>query len=252
MSADGSAYALLGIEPGADAAEIARAYKKLIKQFHPDRAGGDATRAAEINRAYRELRLAGRVKEPLDLQQWDEPDAARAQVRTAVILLGLAGAGTLAAAAAFFVGSSPAITTPLRLVQKDSGRTDPDVMEQPIAWAAVNDAVADAKRMSGTSDEMTLASASRECHRRLRAMPSVAQLDRCAAFDDAVVLLQDRDPLRDRGPFSELAVTGRKMSGATLLSNDPLAIDGRLDRIRLRVVLTLAPPVKPEIPAGED
>ena len=66
------------------------------------------------------------------------------------------------------------------------------------------------------------------------------QLDRCAAFDDAVVELQDRDPLRDRGPFSELAVTGRQWSGASALSNDYLAIDGRLDRIRLRVELALA------------
>ena len=71
--------------------------------------------------------------------------------------------------------------------------------------------------------------------------PSLAQLDRCAAFDDAVVQLQDRDPLRDQGPFSELAVTGRQWSGATALSDDYLAIDGRLDRIRLRVELALAP-----------
>ena len=73
----------------------------------------------------------------------------------------------------------------------------------------------------------------------------MARLDRCAAFDDAVVQLQDRDPLRDRGPFSELAVTGRKMSGATLLSNDYLAIDSRLDQIRLRVELALAPVAPP-------
>ena len=70
-------------------------------------------------------------------------------------------------------------------------------------------------------------------------------LDRCAAFDDAVVQLQDRDPLRDQGPFSELAVTGRQWSAASTLSNDYLAIDGRLDRIRLRVELALAPPEPP-------
>ena len=63
----------------------------------------------------------------------------------------------------------------------------------------------------------------------------LAQFDRCAAFDDAVVQLEDRDPLRDQGPFSEIAVTGRIWSGATNLSDDSLAIDSRLDRIRQRV-----------------
>ena len=92
---------------------------------------------------------------------------------------------------------------------------------------------------------MALAGASRDCHHQLRTEPSVLQLDRCAAFDDAVVQLQDRDPLRDQGPFSELAVTGRQWSGASALSDDYLAIDGRLDRIRLRVELELAPLLQP-------
>ena len=56
MAADTSAYAVLGLEPGTAATEIERAYKKLIKRYHPDREGGDAERAAEINRAYRDLR----------------------------------------------------------------------------------------------------------------------------------------------------------------------------------------------------
>ena len=43
-------------------------------------------------------------------------------------------------------------------------------------------------------------------------------LDRCAAFDDAVVGLQDRDPLRDKGPFAPLAVTGRQWSAASALA----------------------------------
>jgi len=92
---------------------------------------------------------------------------------------------------------------------------------------------------------MALASASRDCHHILGSDPSLLQLDRCAAFDDAVVQLQDRDPLRDQGPFSELAVTGRLWSGAIALSDDYVAIDGRLDRIPLRVELALAPAMQP-------
>jgi len=37
------------------------------------------------------------------------------------------------------------------------------------------------------------------------------------------------------------AVTGRIWAGATALSDDSLAIDGRLDRIRLRVEEVIAP-----------
>src|SRR5688572_8195350 len=97
MSADASIYAALGLEPGADAPAIERAYKELIKKYHPDREGGDARRAAEINRAYRELRLSGRVKAALDVEQWDEPSNSPVRVRVAVMLLALAGAATLIA-----------------------------------------------------------------------------------------------------------------------------------------------------------
>ena len=102
-------------------------------------------------------------------------------------------------------------------------------------------------RLSRNSDELALAANSRDCHHRFRLQPTLAALDGCAAFDDAVVLLQDRDPLRDQGPFSEIAVTGRQWSAGQTLSDDNLAIDGRLDRIRLRVELALAPPPPPPV-----
>lgn len=247
MTADTSAYAVLGLEPGANAGAIEQAYKRLIKQYHPDRAGGDSRRAAEINRAYRELRLAGRVKAALDLEQWEEPGGV--PVRTAVVLLGLAGAATLVTALTVFLGSGPAVQRALTQKQSDGPKRDP--MSLPVTGEAVETAVADARRISRASDEMSLSEASRDCHRQLRAKPTLALLDRCAAFDDAVVLLQNRDPLRDRGPFGELAVTGRKMNAAALLSNDPLAIDSRLDQIRLRVELALAPPPPQPEPAAD-
>jgi hypothetical protein len=113
-------------------------------------------------------------------------------------------------------------------------------MDQPLAFGPINSAIYDAVRIDRNQDEMALATASRDCHHQLRLKPSLSRLDRCAAFDDAVVELQDRDPLRDQGPFSELAVTGRQMSAATIFSDDYLAIDGRLSRIRLHVELVLA------------
>jgi hypothetical protein len=47
-------FAVLGVRPGASADEVAAAYRRLAKRWHPDRAGGerDAGRMAEINAAY--------------------------------------------------------------------------------------------------------------------------------------------------------------------------------------------------------
>src|SRR5690242_2900382 len=64
-----SALAVLGLKSGADTAAIEQAYKKLIKLHHPDREGGDATRAAEINRAYRELRGGKAAIDPLQFNE---------------------------------------------------------------------------------------------------------------------------------------------------------------------------------------
>ena len=44
------AYRILGLEPGADAAAIKEAHRRLMKQFHPDQ-GGSAWFAARINEA---------------------------------------------------------------------------------------------------------------------------------------------------------------------------------------------------------
>jgi hypothetical protein len=46
-----------------------------------------------------------------------------------------------------------------------------------------------------------------------------------------------------------LAVTGRQWSAASALTDDSLAIDGRLDQIRLRVEVVLAPHLPPVAPA---
>lgn len=125
-------------------------------------------------------------------------------------------------------------------------------MDGPIADANIKSAIAEAVRLSRLQDDGGLVEASRACNAQLQTLPSIAQLDHCAAFDDAVIALENRDPLRDDGAFGEVAVTGRLMSGASLLSNDYLAIDGRLARIRLQVELALAPadPPRPANVAG--
>jgi DnaJ-like protein len=50
-------FAELGVAPDASAEEVAAAYRRLAKQWHPDRAGGEgAARMAQINAAYDLLR----------------------------------------------------------------------------------------------------------------------------------------------------------------------------------------------------
>ena len=249
MSGDASSYAALGLEPDADAAAVDRAYRKLIKQYHPDRVGGDARRATEINRAYRELRDMRSVKDALLFH--DDPFDMGAKGWRRIAFAAAAGFALLivtGSMARHSQGAPPATAAAIDF-PRDEVVADASAWDDALDENAVNAAIRDAMRIAGRDDEMALAETSRDCHARMRRQPSLAQLDRCAAFDDAVVQLQDRDPLRDQGPFSELAVTGRQMSGATLLSNDYLAIDGRLDRIRLKVELTLAPVV---LPSGGD
>jgi len=243
MAGNASAYAVLCVDPAADSAEIEQAYRRLIKQHHPDREGGDASRAADINRAYRELRAVRDLKDPLEFNfEWPPSQTTGPRWLLLVLLVAAAAAGVFWSQGGFVVPAQPrTVLAPLhRLIGHSRTQTRGDPIDQPINAAAINSAALEALRISRTRDEMTLASTSRDCHHLLRSTPSVLQLDRCAAFDDAVVQLQDRDPLRDQGPFSELAVTGRYWSGASALSDDSVAIDGRLDRIRLQVELALA------------
>jgi hypothetical protein len=242
MGGDPSAFAALGLEAGADSAAVERAYKKLIKRHHPDRAGGDAKRAAEINRAYRDLRRAP-GKDALELHE--HPDENRRGQRWIIAGVALAvglGGGLILAGP---MSTLWPVSGPLPLARGAAAASSLNPMDQPLNATLIDEAAQRALRISRSQDEMALAAASRDCHHRLRAEPTLGQLDRCAAFDDAVVQLQDRDPLRDQGPFSELAVTGRQWSAASALSDDYLAIDGRLDKIRLRVELELAPMLEP-------
>jgi DnaJ domain len=241
MAGDASAYAALGLEPGADSSAIEQAYRKLIKEHHPDRQGGDARRAAEIIEAYRELRAEKNLKDPLELN--DEWGIQRSGVGpwVAVALFLILGVGLLLLVTGPLSSLALAPGGRGHLTHRPAATAAGDPMDQPLHVGAIDGAALQALHLARTRDEMALASASRDCHHLLRSRPSLVQLDRCAAFDDAVVQLEDRDPLRDQGPFSELAVTGRIWSGATALSDDSVAIDGRLDRIRLRVEEALAP-----------
>jgi DnaJ-like protein len=182
MRGDGSAYAALGLDPDADWADIDRAYKRLIKRYHPDRQGGDARRAAEINRAYRELRGRPDPNDALVLHHEEStPGGGSGWVHAAMALI--------IALAALLVATGPvpaflrqfAPPRPPAAAHAAGMATTSDVMDQPIHNAAVAKGIDDALRIAARHDDGALLNASRECHRTLRLQPSVSQLDRCAA-----------------------------------------------------------------------
>ncbi|MEO6256847.1 MAG: J domain-containing protein [Sphingomicrobium sp.] len=261
MPGPASAYAALGLEPGADRAAIEEAYRRLIKRYHPDRSGGDAARAAEINRAYFELRQPPERVEHQGRSAGGAGQAARrAAGRTggnigtrpgssrllpvltgAIALLLLLGGDRL-------VGMFNRIADlrPPTLAGRGSAvQADSATLDGPLEHEAIAGAVSRAQRLAQRKDLAGLAQYSRGCHRRMRLQPELAQLDRCAAFDDTVAAMSDPDPIYDRGPFSASAVTSRQMTAASLLSSDFLAIERRLDRIRTTVELGVRPPPPP-------
>lgn len=269
MGAEASAYEILGLRPGADRAAIDEAYRRLIKLHHPDRSGGDAGRAAEINRAYLELRGKRAADEPHQPAAGDIGEAiyarraARKRVDQPAARRRRLWPFLLVAGAVLLVAERDRVADNLLDVQDRvtggwrpsvSGSPAPErraasaAIEAALADAEIRSAVARARRLVTRSGD-GLAAESRECHRRMRAEPSVAQLDRCAAFDYAAAILEDRDPVEDEGPFSASAVTARQMAAASLLTNDFLAIELRLDQVRSRVEMALAPAPSP-LPAA--
>lgn len=53
-------YEVLGVEKGASADEIKKAFRRLAVQHHPDKEGGDETKFKEINEAYEVLKDASK------------------------------------------------------------------------------------------------------------------------------------------------------------------------------------------------
>ena len=79
-------FAVLGVAPGASGEEVAAAYRRLAKRWHPDHAGDQdaARRMAEINAAYdlvrseRWLERSGRTAPPAERPAAPSPPRAQA------------------------------------------------------------------------------------------------------------------------------------------------------------------------------
>jgi len=159
MAGRPSAYAALGLEPGADNAAIDRAYKNLIKRHHPDRTGGDAGRAAEIIQAYRELRGSA----ARDALEFNDVEGLPGKPRfTWTALVAAVGAILILILTVGPVSRLKGVPSlPLGKITRDS---TPDLMEHPLTLAAVDSGVQNALRLSRSGDEMALATATRDCH----------------------------------------------------------------------------------------
>jgi hypothetical protein len=252
MSGDESAYAALGLRPGARRAEVEEAYRRLIKLHHPDRQGGSESRAAEINRAYSMLR---RGEPPIRPRRVPVP--VHPQRRPARRRLGgwLATFAVLGVAAFTVAGDLPrwgdneqAYSLPLGWsapVPSPTMVTPLTDFEEPLSTDVIDKAIADAERFDALGSLADTKAYSRSCQNKLRDDPNIARFDACAAFDEATVILQG-DKVDDSGPFSTSAVIARQIAAARMLSDDMLSADSRLHDIRSRVQLALLPKLDPQ------
>ena len=72
-------WAVLGVAPGSSWEDVRSAYRRLAKTVHPDITGSDASRMAEINRAFGELALS-RAPEPAPVPAPPAPPAPVSQL----------------------------------------------------------------------------------------------------------------------------------------------------------------------------
>ncbi|RST30927.1 J domain-containing protein [Sphingomonas ginkgonis] len=248
-----SLYSTLGLSPSADRKAVDEAYRALMKQHHPDRAGGNAATAAEINRAYAILR------DPAKLAAFDETAAAAWSAapaapvrrprsrrrrhsrvhrgRSGALLLGLlllGGTGWIAAhpdlLAALELGSFGDPPAPA------GHPTAADPMVEPVAHEAVLSAARLGLRLGREPGLAAASSYSRDCQRLLRMDGSMERFDECVAFDAAVALeAPDSSDL-----FNPVTTTARQMAAARTLSGRFDLIEHRLDLLRNEVEVIAA------------
>lgn len=251
MSGAYSAYAVLGLKPGAGRAEVDEAYRRLIKRYHPDRMGGDCGRAAEINRAYTIIRresgqpIRPRRSVPVPVAPPRRPRGRRTGLLLATLVVAAAAAaiandvhlggfdrrafaGELDWTHSYHSASSAAGSLAMNL-------------EEPLETLVIDNAIAAAVKFHAQGDPAASAEYSRTCHTSLRERPSLAWFDSCVAFDEATVVLTDAELFAGSGPFDASSVMARQFAAARNLSADTLAADSRLSQIRSRVELALVP-----------
>lgn len=250
MSARISALKALGLRAGAGRAEIDEAYRRLIKLHHPDRIGGDAGRAAEINHAYTFLRrevlpAAPRVRQVTVPPPIRSPRQRRRSgvIPTIFIFALLCGAvgGAATMTQRNFDRQLAALRLPVLKPPLIDAASPLTSFDAPLNDGLIDDAIENARKFRAANDEDGASDYSRNCQAKLRTSPNLAWFDACAAFDEAMATLRDDDSGLDSGQFSDSELMTRELSAARLLSDDSLAADARLHQIRSKVEFSLLP-----------
>ena len=246
-----AAYAALGLKRGAGRAEVDEAYRRLIKQYHPDRTGGDGGRAAEINRAYTLLRRQGKAVAPRRMPPVPIRPPRRRRRASRPVGVFLVGLVLVTVAVGYeeqdsirnrgsgYLLSQPADPYDQELNEDAASRLT--AFDEPLATGEIDKAVSAAVKFHDRGDSNGSVEYSRVCHTRLRAHPTLTAFDGCAAFDEAASALNDGSPGADTGPFNTSEITARQIASAQMISDDMIGADSRLHQIRSRVELQLVP-----------
>lgn len=252
MTSDRSAYATLGLRPGAGRAELNDAYRRLMKEHHPDRPGGNAGRAAEINSAYTLLRqrLGDPIRVPVPIYRGDPRRARPVRFRRFGLLFTIA---VLTAGLALQSNDSRRnlLSPGPEFASHPDGRGEVQLamvsqpqsvnFEEPVQSRIVDKAIADAIRFHSSGDLAAAAVFSSECQKSLRRERNLAWFDACTAFDEAMLTLSGDSDESELTPFTESAVLTREIAAAQLISPDSFGADSHLHQVRSQVDLQILP-----------
>jgi hypothetical protein len=208
-------YTVLGVDRGADAEAIRRAYLDQMKRFHPDRLGPDSAhehRASEINHAFSVLRDPDRrahYDHELKAQaeaywRWEYEQQRQAALRRSrqVVLPGrrrrsrlgrslrvLLALAVLAGVAYFYDEVSQKLVIPPVLAGSDGGELyrvrGGAAAVVPLSPNAIAGALGDYEWVSVNFGILGLSTHAMRCWSQVREEPSFTLLNRCAAFDVA-------------------------------------------------------------------
>lgn len=222
-----SAYAVLGLTPGADRRAVDEAYRRLIKEHHPDKKNGDPARAAEINRAYAMVRANPHISDASLKMRMRRPRRSGA-FWLPLLLVGMALAATF-----WFLPQRKIsnLDEPAAIPKAAPSSLDQESFRRvsAIDKEAVSSAVKQAVQFASTQSWDEANAYAEECRTDLARLASPRLLDHCVAFEHALQLLRGRrtDVLSRYGePASSLLVTpidgDDRIRAATLRAEDLL------------------------------
>jgi hypothetical protein len=251
MTPHDSAYAALGLRPGAGRAQVDEAYRRLIKLHHPDRTGGNSARAAEINRAYTLLRRDGLAAGPQvrPVPVTIQPALRRARparsnwlFNIALVVIVAGGIATMEMSTRGRFGYPLEMRLPAAdAIPAMTQQMPLESFDEPLHSPVINSAIVEAVKLHSAGDSVAADVYSRDCQNTLRQERSLVWFDACSAFDEATLTLSTDEELGDPGGFKGSQIAAREMAAARMLSDDVLGADLRVHQIRSQVELQLVP-----------